>query len=66
MDFITIGILLLQIQLTLLSGDVGEVDDDYHGVTDCGLPDLLEEEIVETPKIPIATNGEEFPWDDVR
>ena len=35
-------------------------------LTDCGVPDYIEENIPEVPKIPKASNGEVFPWDDVR
>ena len=35
-------------------------------LADCGVPDYIEESVPEVPKIPKATNGEVFPWDDVR
>jgi len=33
---------------------------------DCGVPDYTVETIPEAPKTPKATNGEEFPWNEVR
>jgi len=33
---------------------------------DCGFPDYIDKTVPQMPKIPIATNGEVFPWDDVR
>ena len=35
-------------------------------LADCGFPDYIDKTVPEMPKIPIATNGEVFPWDDVR
>ena len=35
-------------------------------VTDCGVPNYTVETVPEAPKIPKATNGEEFPWNEVR
>ena len=35
-------------------------------LTDCGLPDFIDESVPDVPKIPKATNGEDFPWHDVR
>ena len=30
------------------------------------LSDFIDESVPDVPKIPKATNGEDFPWDDVR
>ena len=35
-------------------------------VADCGIPVFIEETVPEKPKIPKATTGEDFPWDDIR
>ena len=40
--------------------------DDVVCLADCGVPDYPEHSVPEVPKIPKATNGEDFPWDDVR
>ena len=48
--------------------DEGDIVDTEVVVclTDCGVPDYTEENVLEVPKIPKASNGEVFPWDDVR
>ena len=35
-------------------------------LVDCGVPDYIEENVPEVPKIPKATSGKVFPWYDVR
>ena len=50
------------------NSDAGDIVDTEVVVclTDCGVPDFIDENVLEMPKIPRSSNGEVFPWDDVR